>query len=133
MTINQITSKLNQFFETINRKVTKMVPMPAILLLCAAMNRPGLSRTRSLANICRSLEELGIPTKNNPDGSPNLIVSVASATLEEVYRAMCEDAVVQGGAQAGTVSIMSQGANSAGPVVSTGTNTLPFNIFALIQ
>lgn len=133
MNISQITSKINTFFSSINSMITKVIPMPAILLLCAAMSRQGLSPLRSLNNICAAMEGLGIPTTNNPDGSPNLIVNVLYLLLQEVYRAQTEDAVVQGSVEPGAMMIQSNGANAGGPVVSIGTNLMPTHIWGVIQ
>ena len=114
-------------------KLTSVIPMPAIFLLCAAYSRKGLSPLRSISNVCKTLEECGIPTGPNPDGSPNLIVLASYAILKEVYRAQTEDAVVQGGIQPGEMMILSKGANSGGPVVSTGSNLLPTHLWGVIQ
>ena len=125
MGIDSVINKINSFFQAVDAKITKVVPMPAIMLLCAALSSKGLSALRSVSNVCQSLEENGIPTGPNPDGSPNKIVIAAHAIIEEIFRAMTEDACVQGGVQVGESMIISQGANAAGPVVSTGTNILP--------
>ena len=133
MNVEQITSKINSFFSAIDAKITKVIPMPAILLLCACLSRQGLSPLRSLTNICKSLEALGIPTQNNPDGSPNLIVAAIFATVQEIYRAQTEDAVIQGSIEPGQMQILSNGANSGGPVVSFGTNIIPTHLWGVIQ
>lgn len=133
MNISQITSSINSFFSAINAKITKVVPMPAILLLCAAMSRQGLSPLRSLSNVCKALEELGIPMGANPDGSPNLIISILNEVFKEAYRAFTEDAVIQGGIEPGAMQIMSNGANGGGPMVSIGTNILPTHIWGVVQ
>lgn len=133
MNISQITSAINSFFTAINTKITKVVPMPALMLLCAATSRQGLSPMRSLSNVCKALEALGIPMGSNPDGSPNLIVSVVNEVFKEAYRAMTEDAVVQGSIEPGAMQVMSNGANSAGPVASIGTNILPTHTWGVIQ
>lgn len=133
MNISQITSSINSFFSAINAKITKVVPMPAILLLCAAMSRQGLSPLRSLSNVCKALEELGIPMGANPDGSPNLIISILNEVFKEAYRAFTEDAVIQGGIEPGAMQVMSNGANGGGPMVSIGTNILPTHIWGVIQ
>lgn len=133
MTINSILDKINSFFSALDAKLSKVIPMPAIFLLCAATSRQGLSPLKSLSNVCQMLEDAGIPTGPNPDGSPNLTVLEVNAILKEVYRAMTEDAAVQGGIQVGEMMIMSQGANAAGPVVSTGSNLLPTHIWGVIQ
>ena len=133
MNISQITSSINSFFSAINAKITKVVPMPAILLLCAAMSRQGLSPLRSLSNVCKALEELGIPMGANPDGSPNLIISILNEVFKEAYRAFTEDAVMQGRIEPGAMQVMSNGANGGGPMVSIGTNILPTHIWGVIQ
>ena len=133
MNISQITSSITSFFSAINAKITKVVPMPAILLLCAAMSRQGLSPLRSLSNVCKALEELGIPMGANPDGSPNLIISILNEVFKEAYRAFTEDAVIQGGIEPGAMQVMSNGANGGGPMVSIGTNILPTHIWGVIQ
>ena len=133
MNISQITSSINSFFSAINAKITKVVPMPAILLLCAAMSRQGLSPLRSLSNVCKALEELGIPMGANPDGSPNLIISVLNEVFKEVYRSLTEEAVIQGCIEPGAMQVMSNGANGGGPMVSIGTNILPTHTWGVIQ
>ena len=133
MNISQITSSINSFFSAINAKITKVVPMPAILLLCAAMSRQGLSPLRSLSNVCKALEELGIPMGANPDGSPNFIIIVLNEVFKEVYRSLTEEAVIQGGIEPGAMQVMSNGANGGGPMVSIGTNILPTHIWGVIQ
>lgn len=114
MKIEQITNKINSFFEAANSKVTKMIPAPAVLLLCAASARPGLSPLRSINNICAALEGLGIPTGDNPDGSPNLIVKAIYEIVKETDRAMCEDASVQGAGEIGSIVV----ASPYGPLTS---------------
>jgi hypothetical protein len=129
MKIDEITNKINSYFSAMNAKVSKMIPMPAVLLLCASLSRPGLSPLRSISNVCAALEGLGIPTGDNPDGSPNLVVKAMYELIKENYRAMCEDASVQGASEIG--SVVSTGANSGGAVVTT--NILPFSIRGVIQ
>lgn len=133
MNIGSVIDKINSFFQAVDAKITKVMPMPAIFLLCAALSRQGLSPLRSLSNVCKLLEEAGIPTGPNPDGSPNLIVLASYALLKEIYRAQTEDAVIQGGVMPGEMMLMSQGSNSAGPVVSLGTNLLPTHLWGVIQ
>ena len=133
MTVNSILNAINSFFRAVDAQLSRVIPMPAIFLLCAATSRQGLSPLKSLSNVCQMLEEAGIPTGPNPDGSPNLTVHMVNAILKEVYRAMTEDAAVQGGIQVGEMMIMSQGSNAAGPVISTGSNLLPTHIWGVIQ
>lgn len=133
MTIDSVVNTINSFFSAIDRTITKVIPMPAILLLCAAMSRKGLSVLTSVSNICKSLEENGIPTGPNSDGSTNLTVMLVHSIISEVYRALQEDAVVQGSIKPAEMVLLSQGSNAAGVVVSNGTNILPTHLWGLIE
>ena len=65
---------------------------------------------------------ISIPTSPLPDGTENKTVQLAIAIVDEVYRAIREDAKVQITHAPGTISILATGANAAGPVVSNGIN-----------
>lgn len=133
MTINTVVDKINSFFSAIDNVLTKVMPMPAILLLCSALSRRGLSVLTSVSNICKSLEESGIPTGPNTDGSKNLNVLLVHGIVSEIYRALVEDAVVQGCVKPGEMVLLSQGSNAAGTVISNGSNILPTHLWGLIQ
>ena len=133
MSLDTVVDKINSFLQALDAKLTIVVPMPAIFLLCAAMKRKGLSQLRSLSNVCQALEEAGIPTGPNDDGSPNLTVLQCNAIINEVVRMMTEDAVVQGSIKPGEMMVVSNGSNAGGPMVSTGTNILPTHLWGLVQ
>ena len=84
--------------------------------------KPGLSTVISTGNIVKALSKHNIPTDPLPDGSENKTVALVIAIVEEVYRAIREDANVQVAHMPGAISVLSTGANSAGPVVSQGIN-----------
>lgn len=121
MNIQKITSTVQNF---INGKLNfiKNVDIPAILLLCTSISRPGLSSLKSATNIITSLNKLGIPTGKGPDGSDNKIVEFVQQMCAENVRAITMDAVVQTSTNIGSIVITSMGANEAGPVMSTGIN-----------
>jgi hypothetical protein len=48
---------------------------------------------------------------------------IATAIVDEIYRALREDANYQVSLNPGSVNVMTFGANSGGPVVSEGANT----------
>ena len=47
--------------------------LPAFLLRCTALTRPGLSAYKIASSIIQKNAQLGIPTEDNPDGSTNLV------------------------------------------------------------
>ena len=104
--------------------------IPAIIMLCSLAKRPGLSSIMSLVNVVQKFKKYGIPTEPNEDGSPNLNVQYAYIILDEVYRALREDANIQGAGAPASISFSGSGANAGGNVQVFGTNTQPFKIVA---
>ena len=107
--------------------------IPAIVLLCSLAKRPGLSTIMSIANIVQRFKEKGIPTEPNEDGTPNLNVQMAYIIADEIYRALREDANIQGACAPGAVNFLGSGAGPSGPITVTGSNTLPFKLVGLIS
>ena len=119
MTIAKICDAIKKLF-TLNKKPVQL--LSNALIICSLMKRPGLSTILSVANIVKDLEKLGIPTGPMPDGSPNLTVAMTYAIVNEVYRAMREDAVIQSVMKPGDLTIQVSGANAGGPFTAYGTN-----------
>ena len=102
-------------------------------MLCSLAKRPGLSTIVSVMNIVQQFKKRGIPTEPNEDGTPNLNIQLAYTIVDEVYRALREDANVQGACSPSSISILGNGENAGGPVVIRGTNILPFKTVNQIQ
>lgn len=113
MGIEQICKTISNFFDNVRPPFPQL---PKLLLVCSMIRRPGLSVIQSVANITKDLNKLGIPTGSMPDGSANLTIGFAFATTNEIYRALKNDASVQGGVQTGSLMIQ------AGPF--PGTNIM---------
>ena len=93
-----------------------------MLMAIGCKQKPGLSSKLSLGNIVRTLDQHEIPTDPLPDGTENKTVQVALAIVDEIYRAIREDANIQVAHEPGAITIMASGANSGGPVISQGIN-----------
>ena len=119
MTISDISNTLKGLFD-ITRQPAPQIP--GMLMAVGCMQKPGLSTAVSIGNIVKRLNKHSIPTDPLPDGSENKTVQIALAIVDEVYRAIREDANIQIAYAPGTISILSNGANSAGPVISQGIN-----------
>ena len=119
MTISDISNTLKGLFD-ITRQPAPQIP--GMLMAVGCMQKPGLSTAVSIGNIVKRLNKHSIPTDPLPDGSENKTVQIALAIVDEVYRAIREDANIQIAYAPGTISILSNGANSAGPVISQGVN-----------
>lgn len=120
-----ITSLINSL-----RKPTPPLPLP--LLLCEVAQKPGLSAMALTASIIKRMEDAGIPTGPNPDGSPNYNNELARIFAEEFVKEFKLHARVDLGLPPSTLSITASGGNAGGPIIVQGTNTLPSIIFGSI-
>ena len=93
-----------------------------MLMAVGCIQKPGLSSKVSLGNIVKILDQHEIPTGPLPDGTENKTVQVVYAIVDEIYRALREDANIQVAHSPGAITIMASGANAGGPVVSQGIN-----------
>ena len=90
--ISSITSALKLAIKS--RIATPAKAIAGIILLCGLIKRPGLSTLISMAHIAEKLGVLGIPTEQFEDGTPNLMMQYAHVIVDEIYRALREDAKV---------------------------------------
>jgi len=114
-----IAEQLKNLF---NFKQTPAPQLPGMLTAVACTQKPGLSSIKSLGNVISELNKHDIPTNPLPDGTENKTLILARAIINEVFRALSEDASVQVAYAPGTISIMTAGANAGGPVISQGVN-----------
>lgn len=125
---------INKAIETMLKTARKAVPaINGFILACSLMQRPGLSTLVSSANVVKALAKLGIPTGKGPDGSDNKIVGHTIAILDEVFRAVREDGVIESAILPGTLTFVGTGANGGGPVVVTGPNITTGEIKGLLH
>jgi hypothetical protein len=113
MGISQICNSVLNYFSTTRPSVQQL---PRLLLVMSLMRRPGLSTITSSSNIVKDLNMMGIPTGPMPDGSPNLTVAHTFAMVNEIYRALRLDAVVQVGIGPAALNVQ------VGPAMGTNIN-----------
>lgn len=130
MNISSITRPINAVFESIRSAAPIIPPM---LMAIGGFKRPGLSTVISVGNIVKALQKHGIPTGHFKDGDENKTVAVIFAIVEEIYRALHEDANIQIAVQPGALTVITTGSNSGGPMISQGINTNFANGTAIIQ
>ena len=112
---------------------TPFPQLPRLLLVSSLIKRPGLSRMKSVTNIAKNLNKFGIPTDEMPDGTDNYTLIYTAAIIDEVFRAIKEDASVQVGTQPGSIRLTAFGANAGGPVKVDGINMSPGMSFGLVN
>lgn len=117
--INQAVQKA---FTNILKPASKI---PSILMICSLLKRPGLSCLKSTANIIANQAKFGAPTGDLPDGTSNMMNGLINIITCEIFRALREDANIQLAIAPKAITVQTNGANAAGPVISVGFNILP--------
>ena len=119
MNLASVVSNIKDF---LGKNSTPANTLPPILLKAAAHNRSGISAYKIASKIIENNKNIGIPTGENPDGSPNMINEYTYNVVKSVIESLKEDASIQVVIPAGSLKIISTGANAGGLVESTGTN-----------
>ena len=91
--------------------------IPAIMLVCSAVQRPGLSAMVIASNIIRRQTEAGAPIDTG-----GVSEAMERIRVEEMVNALKLDARVQVGIPIGGIQITGTGSNAGGPVAITGFN-----------
>ena len=120
MTIQSICDSITKL---INAARTPLNTIPAAILVCSAINRPGLSPMLIASNIIRRQSEAGAPFGAAADGSANIAEAMERSRVEEMVKALKMDAKVQVGIPIGGIQFTGSGANAGGPVIIKGFNT----------
>ena len=92
MTIQSICDSITKL---INAARTPLNTIPAAILVCSAINRPGLSPMLIASNIIRRQSEAGAPFGAAADGSANIAEAMERIRVEEMVKALKMDAKVQ--------------------------------------
>ena len=125
MTVASTCEKLN---ELITKVRTPMTQIPAILIACSAIQRPGLSPMLIASNIIRRLPEADYYFGPLADGSPNRTEALIVIAVEEIVKAIKEDLWIQGAIPAGGATMVGTAATAGGPAPVTVTNAAPIKV-----
>lgn len=119
MTIQKICDSIEQLIRKCRVPLTYI---PASILVCSAVQRPGLSAMVIAANIIKRQTEAGAPYGPSADGSANVEEAMERIRVEEMVKALKLDSRIQIGIPIGGIQITGTGANAGGPVQITGFN-----------
>jgi hypothetical protein len=128
--IGKISEGIQRTFSVVRKPLT---PLPPILLIGCANNRPGLSAISLASAIIKRLPEAGIETGVNNDGSPNKINQFVRILCEELIQEIKDNARVTCVIEQGKINSYGTGASASGPVVVTSINTIPVTVSGIIQ
>lgn len=107
--------------------------LPAALLLCVSLRRPGTSAMEIISDWTTELAKLNIPIGKNEDGSQNLILASGYALTKAVMKNIKNKGLVTVAGDVGSITFTGTGANAGGPVVIKGVNDGPFIIRGTFQ
>lgn len=120
MNINSIVQNITSFIQ--NKLSIPLIPIPAIMLVCSTLKRPGLSPMLIASRIISRQSEFGATVGVNIDGSPNMMNQLIYVMTDEIVNAIKMESKVEMAIAPGAITTTGTGANSGGPVVITSTN-----------
>lgn len=123
MSISSIIQGISSFVQ--NKMSIPLVPVPAIMLVCATLKRPGLSPMLVASRIITRQADFGAPVGVNIDGSPNLMNQMFYVVADEIINAIKMEGKVEIAIPPGGITTIGTGANGGGPVIVTANNVLP--------
>lgn len=128
-----LTSFLGSLGKLLSLRPNKPAPVvPVEVLLLGGRQRPGLSSTRMYADFLARKQEMGLPTGDYPDGTPNYEEQLFMLMFDVLVKGIQEDLRVTV-AIPPSIPLQAQGASPAGPVAVIGSTTLPVNAFGVAQ
>ena len=113
MTVKSICESIGKLIDTIR---IPLPSIPAVLIACGAINRPGLSSMMIASEIIRRQTEAGAIPGALPDGSPSVAEAMERIRVEAIVNAIKNDMKVESVLAPGSIVIQ----NVDG---SIGTNT----------
>jgi hypothetical protein len=122
LTIQTICDSIVKLMEKARAPLTSI---PATILLCSVIKRPGVSPSLIATNIIRRQTEAGAPVGPNIDGSANISERMELIRVEEILKAIRLDGVVEVAIPTGSITSIGTGANAGGPVTVTSVNVKP--------
>lgn len=106
--------------------------IPAPLILVGSPQRVGLSPTKIASRIIQRKTEAGLPVGNLPSGAVNPDELMERIRIEEIVKALQEDAKITVAIPPGT-ALTAAGASPSGPVTVVGTTITITTGYAVIQ
>lgn len=123
MSITNIIQNLSSFI--MNKMSIPLIPVPAIMLICSTIKRPGLSPMLIASRIITRQQDFGAPVGVNIDGSPNLMNQMFYVVADEIVNAIKMEGKVEIAIPPGGITTIGTGANGGGPVIVTSNNIMP--------
>lgn len=117
-----IKTIINTFTNAFKKAKTPATAIAAPLISAGVKFRPGLLASDVAARVVSRQAETGAISGNNMDGSQNISEMMEFIRVEEIVKAILTEAKITIVIPPGGLSVISNGANTGGPVVSNGSN-----------
>lgn len=127
---SSILGAINKILKLQNSGGNTTVPSP--LILVGAQSRPGLSATKIASKIIQRKSEAGLPIGGLPSGGANPDEIMERIRMEEIIKAIQEDAKLTIAIPPGT-TLTAAGASPSGPVTVFGSTITITTGYGVIQ
>lgn len=129
-TIQAISNTIENLLQKARAPLTVI---PSVILVCSAIQRPGLSAKSIAASIIKRQGEAGAPIGAAADGSQSIPEAMEVIRVEEIYKGLKMDARIDSALCAGSIQVAGTVQTAAGPGTFQGTNINCFNIHGIIR
>lgn len=130
MGIQQIASTIEKLLTQARAPLTIV---PSILLVCSAIQMPGVSSKTIAANIIKRQGEAGAPLGAAADGSQNISEAMEVIRVEEIVKGFKQMARIDSAIPIGAIQVAGTVQTAAGPGTFQGFNINNSGIFGILR
>lgn len=131
MALNNIIQTLSSFIQ--NKLNIPLIPIPAVMLVCSTIKRPGLSPMLITSRVINDIGEKGAHIGVNIDGSENLMNQMCFSMVNQIVNALKLEGKVEIAIPTGGITSSGVGSNSGGMVYVQSFNTGPVSGSGIIR
>ena len=128
---------IQQIAITIEKLLTQarapLTIVPSILLVCSAIQMPGVSSKTIAANIIKRQGEAGAPLGAAADGSQNISEAMEVIRVEEIVKGFKQMARIDSAIPIGAIQVAGTVQTAAGPGTFQGFNINNSGIFGILR
>jgi hypothetical protein len=130
MGIQEIASTIEKLLTQARAPLTMI---PSILLVCSAIQMPGVSAKSIAANIIKRQGEAGAPLGAAADGSQNISEAMEVIRVEEIVKGFKQMGRIDSAIPIGALQVAGTVQTAAGPGTFQGFNINNAGIFGIIR
>ena len=131
MALNNMIEKISSFIQ--NKLSIPLIPIPAIMLICSTIKRPGTSEMLITSRIINDMGERGALIGANIDGSDNMMNQMYYVMVNQILNALKFEGKVEIAIPPGGITTTGFGANAGGEVTVVSSNLGPVSGSGIIR